>query len=95
MALKTLKKELTQIFDLIKKPSQEGILPDLNHVQKFNRLATRMHTLADDEWADECEDFAHLAKQLLQAVNQGDLQTAVMLVESINDAQSFCHKFYK
>ncbi|WP_457572630.1 GAK system XXXCH domain-containing protein [Desulfovulcanus sp.] len=95
MVLKTLKKELSLVFNLIKKTAQEGRLPALEHVQKFNRLATRMHSLADDEWAEESEDFALLAKQLLQAVNQGNPQLAVLLVESISEARSFCHKFYR
>ena len=64
-------------------------------MNRLARLAQRLHQQADEDWMDEAEDFSHLAGQLLGACKKGDVEGAVMLVESLDEAQTFCHRTYK
>jgi XXXCH domain-containing protein len=51
--------------------------------------------MAEDIWADELEDFVHMAKQLLQAVKHGKVEDCILIVDSLNDAQEYCHRTFK
>ena len=95
MDFKTTKKELDTIFAKIKNNTSEGILPDLEDVNVFARLSQRMHQLADEDVMQEAEDFSHLAGQLLASVKKGDVEDSVMLVESLEDALSYCQSEFK
>jgi len=95
MDFKTTKRDLEEAFTLILHQAEEASLPDEGTVNRFARLAGRMHQLADEVWMDEAEDFSHLAGQLLLAVKKHDLESCVMLVESLQDAQSFCHRTFR
>ena len=90
-----LKKSLTEVFARIQEKSTAGDLPEQKDADHFLRLARLLETQADDDWADEAADFAHLATQLLQAVKKGLLEESVMLVESLDDAQNYCHRTYQ
>lgn len=95
MEFKTTKRDLEAVFTKIQSQVAEADLPDEETVNRFARLARKMHQMADDDWVDEAEDFSHLAGQLLNAVKKGDVEAAVMLVESLDDAQSFCHRTFR
>ncbi len=64
-------------------------MPDMKLVQNFNHLAGRLPLHADDSWAAEAEDFAHLAVQLLQEVKKNKFEDAVQLTDSLRVAWSF------
>jgi XXXCH domain-containing protein len=95
MDFKTTKRDLEAAFTSIVSQVDDVSLPDEATVNRFARLAARMHQLADEDWVDEAEDFSHLAGQLLNAVKKGDVESCVMLVESLQDAQSFCHRTFR
>jgi XXXCH domain-containing protein len=93
--MKTLKKDLEVIFDSILEKSKTGEVPSESEVAQFERLSRRFLSMANDAWLEECEDFVHLANQLLKAVKKGQAHDAIQLVESLNDARTFCHRTYK
>ena len=95
MEFKTTKRDLEEVFALIQTQAEDANLPDEATVNRFVRLARSLHQLADEAWVDEAEDFSHLAGQLLNAVKKGDVEGSVMLVESLGDAQSFCHRMFR
>lgn len=95
MEFKTTKRDLEAVFSKIQSQVEEATLPDEETVNRFVRLARKMHQLADEDWMDEAEDFSHLAGQLLNAVKKGDVEGCVMLVESLDDARSFCHRSFR
>nr|WP_246288076.1 GAK system XXXCH domain-containing protein [Desulfolutivibrio sulfoxidireducens] len=86
---------MTGAFERITSRTDEGLLPDEDAVNSLARLSQRMHQIADDAWIGEAEDFSHLANQLLNAVKKGDLESSVMLVESLQDAQAYCHRTFR
>lgn len=95
MDFKTTKHDLEEVFTSIKNQIEEGSLPDVATANRFSRLAGVMHQLADEAWMEEAEDFSHLAGQLLNSAKKHDLETCVMLMESLQDAQSFCHRTFR
>lgn len=95
MEFKTTKRDLEAVFAKIQSQVEDATLPDEESVNRLVRLARKMHQLADEDWMDEAEDFSHLAGQLLNAVKKGDVEDCVMLVESLDDAQSFCHRTFR
>ena len=95
MSFASLKQELDTVFNTIQEKSSTGGMPETADIQQFVRLATRIQSFAEDEWADEYEDFSQLAQQLLHAVKKNQLQDAIRLVESLNDAKSYCHRDFK
>ena len=95
MEFKTTKRDLEAVFAKIQSQVEDATLPDEETVNRLARLARKMHQLADEDWMDEAEDFSHLAGQLLNAVKKGDVEDCVMLVESLDDAQSFCHRTFR
>ncbi|MBI4806942.1 MAG: GAK system XXXCH domain-containing protein [Desulfovibrio sp.] len=90
-----LKRALDDSFKVILEAAQDGQIPDEKLVNQFARLSTQLHVQADDVWAGEAEDFAHLANQLLQTVKKGKLEDAIRLIDSLQDAQDYCHRTYK
>ncbi|MEA4857486.1 MAG: GAK system XXXCH domain-containing protein [Solidesulfovibrio sp.] len=95
MEFQTTKRDLETVFTRIQNQVAEANLPDEESVNRLVRLARKLHQLADEDWVDEAEDFSHLAGQLLNAVKKGDVEDCVMLVESLDDAQSFCHRMFR
>ena len=95
MEFKTTKRDLEAVFAKIQSQVEDATLPDEESVNRLARLARKMHQLADEDWMDEAEDFSHLAGQLLNAVKKGDVEDCVMLVESLDDAQSFSHRTFR
>ncbi len=95
MEFSQVKQSLQSIFGDIQDQVQQGQLPSEETVSSFLRLATRMHSLAEEEWADECEDFHHLVKELLRVVKKGSIEEAVLLVEALDDAQAYCHQSFR
>ena len=87
-------KQLETIFAPIAEKAEAGELPLLDHATEFARLARLMRPSVDEPWADEWEDFQHLANQLLHAVKKNEIHDAVMIVESLSDAQSYCHRTF-
>lgn len=94
MEMKRLKQELNQLFTAILERAELGELPALQDTAAFERLARRFLTIADDAWLDECEDFVHIADELHKCVKQGNTADAILLVESLDDARTFCHRTY-
>lgn len=91
----TIKHEMAAVFEQITTLTDEGLLPDVAVVGKFARLCQRMHQIADDAWIGEAEDFSHLSNQLLNAVKKNDVESSVMIVESLQDAQAYCHRTFR
>lgn len=95
MDFKQLKKSMMLSFQAIRTQSKDGELPNESECNKFARLCTQLHMQAEDDWMDEADDFAHLATQLYNAVKKNQLEDAVRLVESLHEAQIYCHRTYK
>jgi len=95
MDFRALKASMDEAFQSILEILQDGQVPEEQLVNKFSRLCTQLHVQAEDDWAGEAEDFAHLANQLLQAVKKGKREDAIRLVDSLQDAQDYCHRTYK
>ncbi|EFL51717.1 conserved hypothetical protein [Solidesulfovibrio fructosivorans JJ]] len=95
MEFQTTKRDLETVFSKIQSQVAEASLPEEADVNRLARLAQRLHQQADENWMDEAEDFSHLAGQLLNAVKKGDVEGCVMLVESLDDAQSYCHRMFR
>jgi len=91
----TIKHEMAVVFEQITARTDDGLLPDEAAVNTFYRLCQRMHQIADDTWIGEAEDFSHLSHQLLNAVKKNDVESSVMLVESLQDAQVYCHRSFR
>ncbi len=89
MNFASTKNDIEALFEEIKTCAFGGELPSLDSVSQFARLSQRMHQMADDGWIGEAEDFSHLASQLLSACKKGDVESAVMIVESLEDAKVF------
>lgn len=94
MEFKTLKQEMEKVYQKIAQDIEVNHMPDLGVLHEFTRLARMLPMVAADDWADEAEDFSHLATQLLQAAKKNDFKTLVQLLDSLNDAQQFCHKTF-
>ncbi|WP_243357659.1 GAK system XXXCH domain-containing protein [Fundidesulfovibrio terrae] len=95
MDFRALKTALDDAFQGILEVTQDGQIPEEKIVNQFARLSTQLHAQADEVWVGEAEDFAHLANQLLQAVKKGKREDAIRLVDSLQDAQDYCHRTYK
>jgi XXXCH domain-containing protein len=95
MDFRLLKASMNEAFQNILDVTQDGQLPEEKILVHFARLSTQLHVQAGEDWAGEAEDFAHLANQLLIAVKKGERQDAIRLVDSLKDAQDFCHRTFK
>jgi len=90
-----LKKSLDETFQQILDLTHDGQLPDVKLASQFSRLCTQLHMQAKENWEGEAEDFAHLANQLLQTVKKKKLEDSIRLVNSLQDAQDYCHRTFK
>jgi XXXCH domain-containing protein len=95
MQFKQLKLELDRVFSRIQQQSSDGELPSLEDVKAFAHYCSRMQTQAPEEWAEEADDFSHLATQLLRSVKNEDIQSVLPLLDSLDDAMSFCHRTFR
>lgn len=95
MDFSALKALMDETFQKILDLTQDGQMPDEKLANQFARLTTQLHMQADEAWAGEAEDFAHLANQLLQTVKKGKREDSIRLVDSLQDAQDYCHRTYK
>lgn len=95
MKLKEYKKKLAQSFFELKKFTKQGELPPLPAVENFYNLAQKLTSYANEEWLEEAEDFVILAKKLKQSSQKGELKECIMLINSLSEARSYCHKTFK
>ena len=95
MDFRVLKASMDQAFRVILEATHDGQMPDEKVVSQFVRSCTQLQVQAEEAWAGEAEDFAHMANQLLQAVKKGKREDAIRLVDSLQDAQDYCHRTYK
>ena len=95
MDFRELKASMDEVFQTILGIIQDGQIPEETVVTQFARLATQLHLQAGEAWAGEAEDFAHLANQLLLVVKKGKRADAIRLVDSLQDAQDYCHRMYR
>lgn len=95
MNFRKLKQNLSQAFDAIKAATTSGEMPPMRDVEQFVRLTRLFQTQAYEEWAGEAEDFCLLAEQLHQAARKRHLEEVVMLVDSLEDAQNYCHRTFQ
>ncbi len=91
MNTKQTKYKLQDLYDQIHENVHQGELPSEEDVRAFIRLFEHFITQVDFEMTAECEDFLHMSKQLLHAVKKNNLSDAIQLVDSLNDAKSYCH----
>ena len=95
MDLKKLMRELNEVFEKIKAQSKEGAVPELDLVKKFVRLCGQLQAGAPDEWAEEADDFLHLANQLYQSTKNKSEKDVIPLVDSLEDSMDFCHRTFR
>ncbi|QJT10026.1 GAK system XXXCH domain-containing protein [Oceanidesulfovibrio marinus] len=95
MNFKQVKVLMDQCFQSIEESAKSGEMPSLDDVNEFIRLVKRMSTFTREDWADDFEDFNYMANQLHHAVNKGELGNAIQIVESLNDAQTYCHQSHR
>ncbi len=95
MDFKKLKSEMETVFSRISESALAGDIPDESDASTLLRLARQMQSAANESWLSECEDFVHLTNQLLHSVKKQQTQDAIMIVESLNDAQMYCHETYR
>ena len=95
MQFPQVKKALESIFADIQAQAELGELPTEESVYELLRLTTRMLSMAEDDWAGECEDFHHLVKELLQVVKKGSAEDAIQIVEALDAAQAYCHENFR
>ncbi len=91
MDTKQTKYQLQDLYDQFVENVHNGELPSEQDVRTFIRLFEHFVTFVDFDMTAECEDFIHLSKQLLHAVKKQSLSEAIQLVDSLNDAKSYCH----
>ncbi|MCF8029746.1 MAG: GAK system XXXCH domain-containing protein [Desulfohalobiaceae bacterium] len=94
MQFKELKQEVEHLFGKIQEQASEGDLPELEDVKQFARYCSLMQTRADEEWAEEMDDFMQLVHQLLQNVKNGNTEEIVQLLGSLEDTKNFCHRTF-
>lgn len=94
MQFKELKQEVEHLFGKIQEQASEGDLPELEEVKQFARYCSLMQTRADEEWAEEMDDFMQLVHQLLQNVKNGNTEEIVQLLGSLEDTKNFCHRTF-
>ncbi|WP_027370582.1 GAK system XXXCH domain-containing protein [Desulfovermiculus halophilus] len=95
MRLAQIKNDLEAVFNKIKKTSAEGDLPQEEDVKQFVRLCSHMQTYAHEDWAFEADDFLHLAQELLQSVRQEEVQDTIPLIDSLEEAKTYCHRTFR
>ncbi len=95
MNIKEFKKKLSQSFFELKKSTKQGELPPLPEVEKFYSLAQKLTHFASEDWLEEAEDFVLLAQKLKQSVQKGNIRDTLMLINSLSEARSYCHKTFK
>lgn len=94
MQFSELKQEVERLFGKIQEQASEGDMPDLEDVKLFARYCSRMQTLADEEWAEEADDFMQLVDQLLQDVKNDHSEEIVQLIASLEDTKNYCHRTF-
>ena len=94
MDFHALKKDMESVFNSIQDNALAGELPAEQDANEFVRLAKVMHMHAKEDWADECEDFVHLASQLQAAVRKGNVHDATLLAESLSESKTYCHRTF-
>lgn len=94
MNLKNLMQSLSVTFKQIENSAESSILPGTAETGKLLRISRQIHDEAPEGWSLEAEDFAHLADQLNKAVRNDDLPSAIRLIDSLKDAQCFCHETF-
>jgi len=92
MQFKQIKQDMEDAFQQIKAAADQGERPEMSTVQNFVRLSTHFQSQAQEEWAEEADDFLHLANQLLQCVKQDFLQDIPRLIDSLEDSMNYCHR---
>jgi XXXCH domain-containing protein len=95
MNFASTKQDIEKAFEEIKSSAFGGELPSLEAVNQFARLSQRFLQMAQGDWVGEAEDFTHLASQLLSACKKGDVEGSVMIVESLEEAKTYCHRMFK
>ena len=91
MSTKSLMQTLSQVFEQIESRADTNELPPPELVSDLLHYSRQIQMEAPEEWAFEAEDFAHLVDQLNKAVKNEDLRSAIRIIHSLKDAQSFCH----
>lgn len=94
MDFSKLKHDLESVYNAIYAATKDGGLPSEDDTTRFLRLSRQMLSLADEEWADQAEDFVQLAQKLQQAVKKGNAPDAIRIVDSLDDAKTYCHRTY-
>ncbi len=95
MQFKELKQEIDRLFSSIQEQVQEGSAPDPEEVKQFSRCCSFFQNRADEEWAEEADDFMQLVHQLLQEVKNDNLEEIVQIVASLEDSRNFCHRSFR
>jgi XXXCH domain-containing protein len=92
MQFKQMKQEMEEYFHQIKSAADQGEHPEMAVVQQFVRLTSLFQSQAAEEWAEEADDFMHLATQLLQCVKKDQIQDIPPLIDSLEDSMNYCHR---
>lgn len=88
MDFNALKDALVASIEQMKNNAASGEPPTEKDAEALLRTARLLHTAADVDDADDCEDVSQMATQLLKAVRKNQSSEAIRLVDSLNDALS-------
>lgn len=95
MKLQELKQGMSQVFTRIESRSATGEMPEISDVLDLVRLSRKFQLTSSDEYGDELTDFVYLAEQLEKAVKGNELENSILLVTSLQEAMTYCHRMYK
>jgi XXXCH domain-containing protein len=94
MNFREVKSRMQEHFDAMLEKAHSGEIPLKENVVQFHRLSRQFHSQAQEDWLGEAEDFITLVDDLHQAVRHGNAEEAIMLMESIQDSMSYCHRMF-
>ncbi|MGE4297458.1 MAG: GAK system XXXCH domain-containing protein [Desulfovibrionaceae bacterium] len=90
-----LKQDLQTLFNTLREKALLGEAPTEEECTQFVRLLKLMQRDAATEWADECDDFVHMAGELHVSVRKGNIPESVRLIEALSEAKAYCHRTFK
>lgn len=87
MEIQKLLKNLNLFFAKISEKNDLAEKPLAEDVSQLIRYARHLQSVVDEDYIEECEDYAHLANQLLHAIRRGDASETIPIVDSLQELQ--------
>ncbi len=92
---KKIKKEMGNVWKLIKKNVRQGLPPSDADLKALWRTKEEYEAFVDTTWQKEWEMCIELAKKALSAAEDGNFEEAVSLFNQADKLKGMCHKKYK